>query len=329
MNYKKVKIFQTLLYRLLRIPNKTFNFHTNIHTKVESNRLLSLRLKDDQPLMVGKLGESELHVLRNYLAIQRAKNRGCLFKIYDFIKHREEHLWTGLITITKDSGFFPKDETLLNKFSEIYIEAIKQLDIFGTMHGESGWYNNRGEDFILNKFNKNVKIISAISLEPYCSMDNPYTLSLKNQKILVIHPFTESIQNNYKNRSKLFPATILPDFKLITYKPVQSIAYNKTEYKDWFEALEKMKSDINEIDFDIAFLGCGAYGLPLAAHIKSLGKKSIHIGGALQLFFGIKGNRWRNHPYISTLFNKNWTDPLQSETPNNAEMIGLGAKDYW
>lgn len=78
------------------------------------------------------------------------------------------------------------------------------------------------------------------------------------------------------------------------YKSVQSIAGQKTPYKDWFEALEKMKNDIAKIDFDVAIIGCGAYGLPLAGYIKEeLHKKSIHIGGGTQLLFGIKGKDGR------------------------------------
>ena len=41
-------------------------------------------------------------------------------------------------------------------------------------------------------------------------------------------------------------------------------------------------------NFDIALIGCGAYGFPLAAFVKGIGKKAVHIGGPLQLFFGIK-----------------------------------------
>ena len=34
-----------------------------------------------------------------------------------------------------------------------------------------------------------------------------------------------------------------------------------------------MKADIKEIDFDIAIIGAGAYGMFLAQYVKSLGKK--------------------------------------------------------
>ena len=47
-------------------------------------------------------------------------------------------------------------------------------------------------------------------------------------------------------------------------------------------------------DFDICLIGCGAYGFPLAAHVKKIGKQAVHFGGGLQLMFGIKGIRWKN-----------------------------------
>ena len=44
-----------------------------------------------------------------------------------------------------------------------------------------------------------------------------------------------------------------------------------------------------KFDFDVALIGCGAYGFPLAAKLKTAGKQAIHLGGVLQALFGIKG----------------------------------------
>ena len=48
---------------------------------------------------------------------------------------------------------------------------------------------------------------------------------------------------------------------------------------------------MREIEFDVAIIGCGAYGLPLAVEAKRMGKQAIHMGGATQVLFGIKVNR--------------------------------------
>ena len=55
---------------------------------------------------------------------------------------------------------------------------------------------------------------------------------------------------------------------------------------------EMMCDDISKIDFDVALLGCGGYGLPLCNYIRhTLGKSAIYVGGGLQLLFGVMGSR--------------------------------------
>ena len=88
-----------------------------------------------------------------------------------------------------------------------------------------------------------------------------------------------------------------------------------------------MEERISKIDFDVALLGCGAYGLPLAASIKRMGKKAVHLGGATQILFGIKGKRWEEIPKIAKLFNENWVRPSEEERPDNFSEIEGGS--YW
>jgi hypothetical protein len=146
---------------------------------------------------------------------------------------------------------------------------------------------------------------------------------------LVIHPFTESISRQYNsNRGKIFSnPNVLPKFELFTVKAVQSIAGNKTAFNNWFEALDYMFIEAIKIDFDVAIIGCGAYGLPLAAKIKQYGKKAIHLGGATQILFGIKGNRWDKIPEISQLYNDYWIRPLNSEKPQYVDKVEGAC--YW
>ena len=102
-----------------------------------------------------------------------------------------------------------------------------------------------------------------------------------------MHPFSETIESQYKNKKKkLFKnSEVLPEFaSLQTIKAVQSIAGNPVGFDTWFDALDWMKSEIDKKDFDIALLGCGAYALPLAAHIKRMGKKVVHMGGVLSFY---------------------------------------------
>jgi hypothetical protein len=73
----------------------------------------------------------------------------------------------------------------------------------------------------------------------------------------------------------------------------------------------------------ILTLGAGAWSLPLVAHAKKLGTKGIHLGGSLQLLFGIKGGRFDSNQ----IYNESWTRPLPSEVPANFKKMEQGA--YW
>ena len=127
----------------------------------------------------------------------------------------------------------------------------------------------------------------------------------------------------------MFPnTTVLPVFeKLETIKAVQSIAGNPVEYDSWFDALEWMKSEISKRDFDIALLGCGAYAFHLAAHIKRLGKKAIHLGGILQFMFGIKGVRFEENPETAAFINHFFVYPNISDRPEYSNRVEGGC--YW
>ena len=88
-----------------------------------------------------------------------------------------------------------------------------------------------------------------------------------------------------------------------------------------------MQRRINAADFEVALIGAGAYGLPLAAYCRSLGKQAIQTSGATQILFGIKGRRWDDHPVISKLYNDAWVRPAPSETPKAQNVVEGGS--YW
>ena len=84
--------------------------------------------------------------------------------------------------------------------------------------------------------------------------------------------------------------------------------------------MNKMKNDISnlkeEFDFDVAFVSCGGFGMLLCNFIYSnLNKNVIYVGGALQLYFGIMGNRWRTNENILKLKNDKWINVLESDKP--------------
>jgi hypothetical protein len=227
----------------------------------------------------------------------------------------DENIINQLCTYT---GVFPATIEIIEKFAEILLSDMRQIDVWGQFYSVDSYFNNE-----LSRAKK----ISLFNIEPFIHQD-PWSYALKDKNVLIIHPFDKSILSQYKKRQFLFQdKRILPDFNLITFKAVQTLSGNSGGFKNWIEALEFMKNGVEDIDFDIAIIGCGAYGLPLAAHIKRMGKQSIHLGGSTQILFGIIGSRWENHPRYKHFINNYWVKPHADETPQNYLKIENGC--YW
>jgi hypothetical protein len=72
-----------------------------------------------------------------------------------------------------------------------------------------------------------MKLIHNRSLEPFY-FDNPWSQYLKNKKVLVIHPFSETIKQQYLKKDLLWKnKDVLPNFTLNTLKSEQSSAGGK------------------------------------------------------------------------------------------------------
>jgi hypothetical protein len=182
------------------------------------------------------------------------------------------------------------------------------------------------EQFLREELRHTVKV-PLIDLEPYFHAD-PWSMVLEHKRVLVVHPFAESIKSQYARRELLFnDPRVLPHFELITLKAVQTMAHNPSSFRTWFDALADMKEKIEKSAFDVAIIGCGAYGLPLAAYVKRTGRQAVHLGGATQLLFGIKGQRWEEREQYQQLMNENWIKPLESERPKNYLHVEGGC--YW
>ena len=300
------KIFSRKLVNKIPEPG---DYHKIILSQEAGNNLIKNALLSPNPLMVTRFGSTELYCLAFYLQY-RNKPKGKK-KSYNN-KHRD--------MIWELSGFFPTDNDSLDAFAELYITCINCIDFIGV------WFNFY-ENIICERFCPDAYLIPLRAIEPYYS-DNPWSKSLENKKVMVIHPFKDSIESQYEKRNLLFAnSDVLPNFELITLRAVQSLAKTKPGFETWFDAYEHMCAEIKKIDFDIALIGAGAYGLPLASYAKSLGKKAIHLGGGTQILFGIKGKRWDQHEVISKLYNEHWVRPLPSERFDQYQKIEGGC--YW
>jgi hypothetical protein len=325
-------ISRKICNRLRWLVDLVFHF-SKCHIARETNPQISANyiydaIVSDKPCMIARYGSVELYCLTNYLGVKKGWT--------NFIKYilgKSEAWWwipQRLEELKNNAGFFSLEIPLVKQYCETILADTKELDILAS------WIS---KEKLIEKELFHSRKIFLPHLEPYYALE-PWTRALEGKKILVVHPFAKLIKHQYQeNRTKLFKNDqVLPLFDLKIFPAIQSIGGESNGFLSWFDALDYMKSEIDKIDYDIAIIGCGAYGFHLAAHVKRSGKKAIHMGGATQLLFGIKGNRWEdpmygvkewNLPYgfYTNMFNEYWVKPGEEGRPKNAESVEGAC--YW
>jgi hypothetical protein len=305
-----MKNFNTLLIRLI----KKVSYHIfRLFRKTSDHRLFTNHLKkaivEEKSLAVGRVGSTEVKAILYY---KYPIFRSILKPLMGYDKKTK--IFRHLIN---NSGFLNADnEDDVIKFGKLYNDAWNNINVIGS------W---RTEELFISKSKK--LFIELDKVEPFFH-DIPWTNYLKGKKVLVIHPFSHSIKKQLPHlHNRVFKKPIWnKSTEFIVYQAFQGLGNEKFD-QSWFDILDKMKNDIDKLNFDCAIIGCGAFGLPLASHIKYNGKIAIHLGGATQILFGITGTRWENDQKYSDIITNSFIFPSEIEKPNNYKKIEDGC--YW
>ena len=259
-------------------------------------------LKAQTPVLIGRLGSVESRLV--------GEARWRLGR-FSRVTQREAH---------RNAGIFPIDTLSLRFAADRLQDALGQVDLLAEWDSP---YQAR----LISECDHSFKRCALSALEPWWH-PQPWSSALAGRKVLVVHPFAVSICLQYRHRLTLFEdPEVLPDFELQTLVPPQTLGGATGGYVSWTAALDDLVHRVTALRFDVALVGCGAYGLPLAASIKAMGRPAIHMGGALQLLFGIRGRRWDRIPSFVSLMNQAWVRPLPEEIPLGAAQVDGGC--YW
>ena len=272
-------------------------------------------LKKNKPCLITRFGSTEFKTVKYFYSNRHKPQVSFSIGYKDDIKNC--------------SGFFSPSDELLTKYCCDTLQLLGNVDVF--LPWTYTMSKKYSEQKIFGAYNTTAKLVNykTIGLSTFY-VERPYTQYLKGKKVLVCHPFEKTIQEQYKKREKLFTnPLVLPEFELKTLKVVQGLGANNEvlQYEHWFDALESMYRQIDEIDFDIALVAGGAYGMLLANYIKESGKQAVQVAGALQLLFGIKGARWGECAFM----NEHWVYPSEEEKPKglNDYLKIEGCPAYW
>ena len=158
-------------------------------------------------------------------------------------------------------------------------------------------------------------------------------LAKRRARILLVTGFAASI---HRQLPRL--ATVHPDLELAPLRvrllrtPLDAFREPRhREYPDWAAALAALEAS-DEWDAtrsDVALLGCGAFGMPLAAHARSRGLAALYVGGRLPTLFGVVGRYDRKLPQVRARINQHWIAPLPEETPEAARASSHESHGYW
>ena len=285
----------------------------NVMTMDESIDFIERGLASGKPFMAGKIGTGDMETLFRYFAM--TSKDGEATKWLKLLTGQTGPFWLDnwiRASICVCAGVFPATDDGIMEFCRIFTSYCDGFDAIPSVEPF--------EKRIYERLCPQAKVIQLESLVPFGRAHHWYK-PLEGKKVLVVHPYMHTIRSQYEKNVEFHKGQgPLPRFELIQYKPVNSIGGKCDRFARWKDALTYMIADIEKIDFDIALLGCGVYGVPLSVHIKRMGRQAIYTGGATQIIFGIKGRRWDN----CGIYNEHWVRALPEDVPENMNLIEGG-----
>lgn len=238
----------------------------------EFNTVISNLILSGKPIMVGRFGSQEARATAWALGVAKGYDKA----IPLYVQKR----------MAVGPGFFPADDEHIRRFGLLMAKSAADLDALA-------YWDSFMQQWLLKEVCAEGITISYLeNLEPYRNQGNPWTAALSGKRVLVVDPFAKSIEAQYSRKEQLFAnRNLLPDFELQTLVPPQTIAGSAdARYTDWFDALKHLEFEVDSREFDVAIIGCGAYGFPLASHVKRSGRQAIHGGGWSRCFSASRGS---------------------------------------
>jgi len=280
----------------------------------QSQTWISEALVRRAPCAIGKVGTSELlsqEYLDRWIQLPWPANASW--------KRPARRLYS-------NAGVFPVRKDIYRRWAGEYREAVRELDFVAQWQPPGSFLEAYEQAFLNRDLPKAVRG-SFVGLEP---VGAAWLRPLAELRWLVVSPFCETIKFQLPKLSLLNifhgvkPERLAQAARSCRFVPCPQLPYLVPPvHRDWFHGLEEMQATMSTIDFDVAIIGAGAWSIPLAVHAKKLGRIGMHLGGTVNLLFGIRGGRFEDRG----LYNEHWIRPLPSECPAKHKLLENGA--YW
>ena len=240
--------------------------------------------------------------------------------------------------LERNAGVFPSDPASVRMWAERTRQAFQSADVLAT-----GWYAPmvKMEKELLEGWDcSGAKHVSLRALEPYYVTEKQgrWTSLLAGRRVCVVTSFADTIARQVQKGEE----AIWPDASGSLWAPGVSWSFVQTGYapvlacgragwedspETWEQAVTGVVNEVDRVGAEIVLIGCGGLGMVIGGLLKKRGKICIVMGGAVQVLFGVKGERWRNHSVIGSFWNAEWSWPSAAETPAAAVEVESGC--YW
>jgi hypothetical protein len=232
----------------------------------------------------------------------------------------------------KQEGVFPEDPNFYLEFNRFYIPHVRNTDCLGICY--------RPWELKIIKY---YKLKNKLIYYPYQQTDvmspstekNCYLPHFKERKILLVCPFARILKD--RATKEIFEGVWSKAAKKKWFYPKSVDAlefpygFAQETHKSYSTAIDLFKYIITLIearDFDIALIGAGGLAIPIASHIKSMGKIGIDLGGHLQVLFGVLGKRYREWQWEAWNSNEWCIDTPANYRPKEADDV-CDSGAYW
>ena len=221
--------------------------------------------------------------------------------------------------LATNAGIVPRSRASYREFGRVLADRVGGIDLLGT-------WSMPGERRLVQRFAKpGVLFTHFLNFDPWF-MAEPWSAALEGKRVFVVSPFADSIERQMARREAIFPGRkVLPPCSVTTFRFPYLVDPACSE--TWQGVFEAVRREMDATDFDVALLGCGGLGLPLAAEAARRGKVGVHLGGMLQILFGIRGKRYDDSPPYAAMINEAWVRPSPEEIPPVADRIE--ERCYW
>ena len=305
---------------------------------VWSNKFTTLMMDDNERLfdyIQTKLGNNQNFIIPRVSGIEN--NTAVFQHVINENSHPEtgplkQYIERTLYAMKNNAGIQLDNKNTITYYSNHYLSAFNLCDMYGSWEPQGNYVGHiaQSQAYMLNKYTDKQPFWALTFDIFHYIFSTPWTQSLRGKRILIISPFVETIKEQLPIREHIYQGVdLFPDCKFVFLKPPQTQADEPS--KSFLHEFDKFKQNVDEMLnlFDVALVSCGGYANPICAHIFLKGKSAIYVGGVLQMYFGILGNRWiKERPDILKLYhNQYWKRPKESEKPKNCSKVEGAC--YW